>query len=158
MKNVLLYIAIVLGGICYSQQKNNLFKENPPSLPPAIFQASMPPCLIGVAYQYGNEIGVTDDTMKKANDFIKEAHKEVPNFKKRVKELELQLMKASKEERYEDYEKLLHKLSEVKIEASLFHEGLVKRAREGFNPKDVKKLDDFIITNQDVFLESVKLN
>ena len=66
-------------------------------------------------------------------------------------------MQASKEERYDDYKKLLYKISELKIKASLFHEDLVKRARKVFDKEDVKKLDKFIIANQEIFLKAVKL-
>ena len=157
MKKLFFILSIVfISG--FSQAQTSVFEGNPPSLPPAIFEASMPPCLIGVASQYGENIGVSNETLEKASAFIKEAHKEVPKYKKQVRELELQLMKASKEERYDDYEKLLHQLSDVKIKASLFHEGLVKRARKEFKKEDIQKLDDFIQKNQDIFLGSVKLN
>lgn len=142
----------------FSQTKEStLFKENPPHQTPAIFAASMPPCLIGVANQYGEYIGVNKETIKKTKEFITEARAKVPEFKKTIRKLEIQLMLASKGELYEDYKKLLHKISEVKIEASLFHEGLVKRARKVFDKDDVKKLDEFIISNQEVFLKAVKL-
>lgn len=134
------------------------FDENPPNQPPAIFAATMPPCLIGVAHQYGESLGISALTLKEAENFINEAHQKVPEFKKKVKALEIDIMNASREERYEDYEKLLKTLSEVKIEASLFHEGLVKRAREVFAEEDVQKLDDFIFSHQDVFLAAHKLN
>ena len=145
-------------GVGFSQTKDNtFFKENPPHQPPAIFAASMPPCLIGVANQYGTDIGVSKSTLEKAEQFIKEAHSKVPTFKKQVRTLEISLMKASKEERYDDYEKLLNELSTLKIKASLFHEGLVKKARKVFEKEDVKKLDDFITANKDAFLKASKL-
>lgn len=159
MKNIfstLLFFCIVAVG--FSQTKEStFFKENPPHQPPAIFAASMPPCLIGVANQYGTHIGVNKNTLAKAKEFIKEAHRKVPAFKKQTRTLEIALMQASKEERYDDYEKLLHKISDLKIKASLFHEDLVKRGRKIFDKEDIKKLDDFIITNKDEFLKTVKL-
>ncbi|MFV0571253.1 MAG: hypothetical protein ACK5M1_02330 [Xanthomarina gelatinilytica] len=154
--SILLVFTIV--GTGFSQTKDNtFFKENPPNTPPAIFMASMPPCLIGVANQYGTDLGVSKSTLEKAKEFIEEAHKKVPTFKNQVRELEIALMKASKEERYDDYEKLLNELSAAKIKASLFHESLVKRARQVFDKEDIKILDDFIITNQEIFLKVYKL-
>ena len=152
---LLLFCIVTIG---FSQTKDNtFFKENPPHQPPAIFVASMPPCLIGVANQYGTHIGVHKSTLEKAKEFIKEAHSKVPAFKKQTRTLEIALMQASKEERYDDYEKLLHKISDLKIKASLFHEDLVKKARKVFDKEDIKKLDDFIIANKDAFLKTVKL-
>ena len=142
----------------FSQTKSDaFFKEKPPHKPPAIFAASMPPCLIGVANQYGTDIGLSKGTQEKAREFIKEAHSKVPAIKKQVRNLEIALIKASREEHYDDYEKLLKELSSLKIKASLFHEGLVKRARKVFDRKDVKKLDDFISANKEAFLKAYKL-
>lgn len=152
---ILFFFIVTIG---FSQSKDApFFKENPPHSPPAIFAARMPPCLIGVANQYGTYIGVSINTLEKAEEFIKEAHSKVPAIKKQVRELEIALMQASKEERYDDYEKLLHKISDLKIKASLFHEDLVKRARKVFDEEDIKKLDDFINANQDEFLKTYKL-
>ena len=154
--NTLLFFCMLTLG--FSQTKDNsFFKENPPHRPPAIFTASMPPCLIGVANQYGVHIGVRKNTLEKAKEFIKEAHSKIPLFKKQIRSFEIELMRASREEHYDDYKKLLHKISELKIKASLFHEDLVKRARKVFDKEDVKKLDEFIITNQEIFLKAVKL-
>ena len=154
--SIILTFAIV--GIGFSQTKEDtFFNENPPHTPPAIFAASMPPCLIGVANQYGDHIGVSKSTLNKVKDFIEEAHRKVPDFKKQVRTLEIALMNASIEERYADYEKLLHELGAIKIKASLFHEDLVKRARKVFSKNDIKKLDDFISANQEVFLKLYKL-
>lgn len=151
-------LVFVIVGTGFSQIKNDtFFKEKPPHTPPAIFIASMPPCLIGVANQYGFDLGVSNSTLEKAKEFIEEAHKKVPTYKKQVRELEIALMKASKEERYADYEKLLGELGALKIKASLFHEQLVKRARKVFDKEDIKILDDFIITNQEIFLKAYKL-
>lgn len=134
------------------------FDENPPVQPPAIFVATMPPCLISVANQYGKSLNISEATLKKAQNFITEAHQKVPDFKNQVRKLEIDIMIASRKERYKDYEMLLKKLSEVKIEASLFHEGLVKRARKTFSKEDVEKLDKFIRENQKVFLAANKLS
>jgi len=147
---------MMMTALCQTKD-STLFKKDPPNRSPAIFAASMPPCLIGIANQYGEYIGVSDNTLEKAKEFITEALAKVPDFKNQIREMEIQLMLASKEERYEDYEKLLHKISDLKIEASLFHEELVKRARKVFDKKDVLKLDGFINSNQDVFLKAVKL-
>lgn len=135
-----------------------LLDENPPIQPPAIFVATMPPCLISVANQYGTFLGISEATLNKAQDFIKEAHQKVPEFKNQVRKIEIDLMVASMKERYEDYEGLLKKLGEVKIEASLFHEGLVKRARKTFSEQDIERLDEFIAENQEVFLSANRLN
>ncbi len=142
----------------YSQTNNkNLFKNHPSHTPPAIFIASMPPCLIGVANQYGNDLGISKNTLQKAKEFIAEAKAEVPKLKKQIRTLEISILKASQEERYNDYEKLLHELSNLKIKASLFHESLVKRARKEFDKNDIKKLDQFIFDNKDEFLKGFKL-
>ena len=133
------------------------FKENPPNQPPAIFAATMPPCIIGVAHQYGKSLGISKATLHKAKGIIKEAHQKVPEFKSKVRILEIALMNASKEGRYKDYKRLLKKLSKVKIEASLFHESLVEKARKTFAKTDVKKIDQFIEKNMEIFLAANKL-
>ena len=138
-------------------EKPSLFIKNPPQQSPAIFIASMPPCLIGVAMQYGSDIGIGKNTLKQCAVLIAEAHKKVPAIKKEIKALEIQIMIASKEERYADYKTLLTQLSQLKIDASLFHEALVKKARQVFDPKDLQKIDAFIVKNQDEFLKAVKL-
>ena len=151
-------LMICLATVILAQTNENIsFEKTPPNRPPAIFASSMPPCLIGVAQQYGTSLGISTETLKQAEEFISEAHLRVHGFKKKVKDLELDLMKVSMEERYKDYEKLLRKLSDVKIEASLFHENLVKRARKTFKEEDVQKLDDLIFSNHEVFLASFKL-
>ncbi len=157
-KNLILILLLLIFGAGFSQSNENIFKDNPPGTSPAIFLASMPPCLIGVAHQYGSKIGISKKTLNMTDGFIKEALKKVPELKNEVRELELKIMKASKEERYKDYEKLLHQLANVKIKASLFHEGLVKRARKKFSKTDVEKLDVFILNNKEVFFKTVKLN
>lgn len=133
-----------------------LFEENPPHKVPAILLSSMP-CFIGLANQYGDYLGISEGTLKKVKGFISEAQAKVPGFKKQIRELEMSLMMASKEERYGDYEKLLQGLGTLKTEASLFHEELVKRARRVFDKRDVEKLDAFIMANQEVFLGASKL-
>ena len=155
--NTLLIVCLTVSAFAQTKMEVS-FEENPPNQPPAIFAATMPPCLIGVAHQYGELIGISTASLQQAEQFISEAHKKVPEFKKKVSALEIALMNASREERYEDYEKLLKTLSDVKIEASLFHEGLVKRARKVFAKDDIQKLDDFIFSNHEVFLASYKLN
>ncbi|PIE99942.1 MAG: hypothetical protein CR994_08090 [Maribacter sp.] len=160
MKAILnILFALFLMNISLGQtSQEKIFEDNPPHQPPAIFAASMPPCLIGVANQYGEVLGVSELTLKEAKAFITEVHAKVPEFKQRVRKLELQLVQASKDEKYDVYEKLLRELSEVKIEASLFHESLVKRARKKFMPKDVGILDRFIVNNQEEFMKGPKLN
>lgn len=135
-----------------------LFQEKPPIKRPAIFVASMPPCIAGVAYQYGEGWNVSEATLEEVRKIMKEAHQKVPTYKSEVRALEIDLMNASTEERYEDYERLLRALSELKIEASLFHEELVKKARKTFSKQDLIILDKFILDNQEVFLAANKLH
>ncbi|MEM8928496.1 MAG: hypothetical protein AAGC45_09845 [Bacteroidota bacterium] len=160
MKTILTLLlgCLVVIPVFGQDEMHPIFENNPPHQPPAIFAASMPPCLIGVANQYGEELGVSEATLIASKAFIKEAYSKVPEFKKKVRDLELQLMKASKEERYDDYERLLRKLASVKIKASLFHEGLVKRARKKYTTEDVRILNRFIANHQNVFFGAVKLN
>lgn len=134
-----------------------MIASNPPNKPPAIFAASMPPCIIGIAHQYGDELGISDKTKATTEALIDEANEEVPAIIDRVRELELKLMQASKEERYADYETYLRELSEVKVKASLFHEELVKKARKSYDADDINKLDHFISENKEVFLKQSKL-
>lgn len=151
---ILLLLIVSLG---YTQENKEIFKNNPPNTPPAIFMSSMPPCIIGVANQYGAQIGISKSTIKKTEAYIKEAMQRVPEFKKQVTVIEMQLLEASKKEDYKKYEELLHKLGDLKIKASLFHEELVKRARKDFDKEDIKKLDTFISTHKEEFLKAVKL-
>lgn len=151
---ILLLLIVSLG---YAQENKEIFKNNPPNTPPAIFVASMPPCIIGVANQYGAQIGISKTTIKKTEGYIEEAMQKVPEFKKQVTAIEIEIMEASKNEDYKKYEELLHKLGDLKIKASLFHEELVKRARKDFDKEDIKKLDTFINTHKEEFLKAAKL-
>lgn len=160
MKNLILIVSLfTMGSNIFCQNtENSIFDDNPPHQTPAIFAASLPPCIVGVANQYGEHLNVTETTLEETKALITEAHKRVPEFKNRVKTLELAILNASQEERYDDYERLIKELAAVKVEASLFHEGLVKKARKNFDAKDVEKLDAFIQDNKEVFLTAVKLN
>lgn len=151
---ILFLLTVSLG--C-KQEQNEIFKNNPPNTPPAIFMASMPPCIVGVAKQYGAQIGVSETTIKKTDVYIKEATQKVPEFKKQVTAIEIDLIEASKNEDYKKYEELLHKLGDLKIKASLFHEELVKRARKDFDKEDIKIIDEFIEKNRAEFLKAAKL-
>ena len=87
MKNLIVICSFLLvSTFAFSQAENSdFFKNNPPSQRPPIFAASMPPCLIGVAKQYGSHLKLKKSTLKKVDEIIAEAHKEVPHYKKKNK-------------------------------------------------------------------------
>lgn len=158
MKKILWSLLLTLGLIQFANAQNTRPIFEPPHTPPAIFMSSMPPCIVGVALQYGEDIGLSAECLNLSKEYLSKAMEKVPNYIQRVRTLELEIMKASQNEDYERYEKLLNQLGALKIEASLFHEDLVKKARNTMPASDIYKIDAFIRENQEEFLKTVKLN
>ena len=157
MNKILCSLLLTIGLIHFTHAQNTRPLFEPPHTPPAIFMSSMPPCIVGVALQYGEDIGLSAECLNLSKEYLSEAMEKVPNYIQRVRTLELKVMKASQNEDYERYEKLLNQLSALKIEASLFHEELVKKARQSMPAKDISKIDAFIRENHEEFLKTVKL-
>lgn len=157
MKNAVILLTCLFTSMLYAQTKNNIFKDNKPERANAIFVADMPPCIIGVTLKYGKDIGVSDDTVEKAGKIVAIAKAKVPYFKKELRALDIELTEASLNEDYEQYNKILREIADLKIKASLFHEELVKQAHKEFAKEDVAKLVNFIRENQDEFLKAAGL-
>ncbi len=156
---------ITIGMNAQQEKKENLWVKKPLERSP-IFASYMPVCVVEVTLEYGKELGLSAKSFEVAHSILGEAKKQVPTFKKKVRELELELLKASQEERYEDFERVLDEIvlqkkkDEIVLQkknAVLFLQKLIKKARKEYPKADMKKIDTFVEDNKEIYLQTMGL-
>ncbi len=154
---ILSFLMLLTIGMNALQEKNeNLWVKKPLERSP-IFASYMPVCVVEVTLEYGKELGLSEQSFEVAHKILAEAKKQVPVFKKKLRELELELLKASQEERDADFERILDEIVVQKKNAVLFLQKLMKKARKEYPKADMKKIDTFVEKNKEIYLQTMGL-
>ncbi len=151
-----LLILMIMGVSAQKNNKANLWQKKPIERSP-IFGSHMPVCVVEVTLEYGKELGLSQKSFEIAHTILKEAKKQVPIFKKNLRALELELQKASREQKDADFERILDEILLQKKNAVVFLQTLIKKARKEYPKEDMKKIDTFVEENKEIYLETIGL-